>query len=100
MPAGFSFWSFDLAYRYMDTAEYDCTEAQVSGCAGVELFSAAGCPAGITVTMDIFDDADTNLGTIGGKSDPVAAGTSVKLVIGGDTTSAAATSASIKDLTC
>ena len=67
IPAGFHAAGSDIAYRPMTTDEFDCTPDQLTGCFGILVFSAAGCPTGADVTVGIFDkaaDPDTPIGTV------------------------------------
>lgn len=103
LPPGFYGADTDLGYRPMSTDEFDCTPDQASGCFGIMVFAADGCPTGATVTVGIFDKAvdPTNpIGTATGVTPAIAAGDSQPVVIADSTGVAGQLTARVQSVTC
>ncbi len=103
LPPGFYAAGAELGYRPMTTDEFDCTADQTSGCFGIMVFSAPGCPAGASVTVGIFDksvDPDNPLGTATGTTPPIDPDGSQAVVIGDTTGIAANLTARVQQVVC
>lgn len=97
LPAGFTGWDDDLAFRPVPGKDLVCSDDQVNGCYGVDVFSAAGCPGGAKVDLTFHDADDNVIGEASGSTDAIDAGAIERVVIG-DTTES--TGAHLKDLSC
>lgn len=103
LPPGFYDAGANLGYRPMTTDEFDCTQDQVSGCFGIMVFSAPGCPAGAQVTVGIFDkatDPDHPIGSATGTTPPIAPDGSAAVVIGDSTGVDASLTARVQQVVC
>ena len=103
LPPGFYTAGAELGYRPMSTDEFDCTTDQTSGCFGIMVFSAPGCPAGASVTVGIFDkatDPDNPVGTATGTTPPIDPDGSQAVVIADTTGIAANLTARVQQVVC
>lgn len=87
----------------MPVEEFECTPEQTTGCFGIQIFSNAGCPAGATITLDVYnEDVDPELliGQATGITLPIDPGGTQQAVIGDTTGFEGTASAQISTITC